>query len=64
MKMIESWNPVKKGSKSSPIKRSFRDQSEPGQKLESPERQKSCAQLSFRGEFKEEGKRFTQSSVN
>lgn len=34
MKMIESWNPVPKGSNSSHTKRSFRDQqiSEPGQK--------------------------------
>lgn len=57
MKMIELWNPVPKGSTSSPTKRRFRDQqiSEPG--LESQERQKSCAQLSLRGQFEEEGKR-------
>lgn len=42
MKMIESWNPVPKGSTSSPTKRSFCDQkkSEPRQKSESQESHK------------------------
>ena len=60
MKMIESWNSVQKGSTSFSTKINFRVQkiSEPGQKSESQERQKSYAQPSLRGQLKkEEGKR-------
>jgi len=60
MKMIESWNSIQKGSTSFSTKRNFHVQkiSEPGQKSESQERQKSGAQPSLRRQFKkEEGKR-------
>jgi len=54
MKMIELWNPVLKGSTSSPTKKSWPANKWVGAWVSG---KAVCAQLSFRGQFEEEGKR-------